>query len=1110
MTRSGGRGGAGPLGLAFRAPARLRRKPAGTFPLRRGALLLAFACLATFAAGAEPVPVPGGPDGIRRLLALGGRRAARDFFLDVNRALLADSSPRDPWEKNGRRRAVALFAKDLAEWRAGQGCPAVLSARGEAWAKTRGALEWIGYRVSGDGPGFEAEPRSGAENERRQAFLGVLGQPATDVLRRLSGGETVTVACADGEAELPFGLEAWRETLGVDETALTRENAFLHFVTHVPASRMLVALHSVDARTREEARTLTGPAGRWQGWALLYRELLDGFERFPEALELRDGRVRLPGGPEADAVWADVVGASPADRESFVRKLFAESSRKAAYVADALRQLPEPAARAFVLGRTGGGKMAVERFQRLYGALEQAGKSYERTRRYAYDFTHLVRFLAFSDDGSLVVPGGSAIWLEALAGSRFPEDEAELEVLVAAARERSDAPEELLWRLFRQEVDGAVRSVPAQSRFLVVSSLVRARPALADPATLVLLFRGLERLQSAYAPLEDLPLVDPVVVRRFLFTLNRLDTTGRGRSAELRAGLFQASVDLLAAFCRGGSLRDEKARDLVRSLLDLPLFAVPNTEPSAGIGAFDRWLQGELLAALREEEALWLAAGRGDREARDPDGETMQPARTSDELVTSALAGRSRPVTLEWRGGRYRFDPSLDGASQRGAFVESQRCVLLSELEGAEAERGSALRAAREGDVRAMQDALLALLERLSAGRPAGREEDARVLAVAADARVAFGELAPATGGNALASLEQRLARFDALRAERTLEALVVHVYSSSAGDPADLAFADPDLVRRHGLAWGDRRSGMVESPFGPTRLERLEDGRGSRIAGSFSGLAEILGDLRADELVHDEKGFVVNEVVRTCLIAPVVHVTPARLDDDALRFVALSCRAAEEFAEELGGRPEAARLEAWSALAQDLVPPARRNGLAAASPAEVGDYLTPSDLYRIGRRLALGGRPVETAVPAARAAREAWTRLASRTGEAEASRRVAELGPRPLAWAGRSRPADLDMPAYERLAQYRGPQLFAERLYDLKVAVARAVFEAGDPAALLPLSFASALDDLLRGATMGWTFDWRPLAMPDEPPGKAGRDRVLEEALQAGRIMLAEEEGQT
>jgi hypothetical protein len=207
-----------------------------------------------------------------------------------------------------------------------------------------------------------------------------------------------------------------------------------------------------------------------------------------------------------------------------------------------------------------------------------------------------------------------------------------------------------------------------------------------------------------------------------------------------------------------------------------------------------------------------------------------------------------------------------------------------------------------------------------------------------------------------------------------------------------------------------------------------------------------------------------------------------------------------------LGGRPEAERFDAWSALAADLVPVERLGGLAASTPAETGQYLTPSDLFRVGRRLALAPPSGVPAGPAAGAALEAWTRLVSRLGETEASRRVAEFGPRPWSWAGLSRLVDLDMPSYERLSRYREPQLFADRLYDLKVAVARSAFAAGDPAVLLPVLLAPALDDLFRGARMTSAFDWRALVTAHEPLGERGRDRMLEEALSAGRILLEEE----
>ena len=752
-------------------------------------------------------------------------------------------------------------------------------------------------------------PRSGVEEERRQAFLAVLlGRPVSELMRRLSAGEEVTIACGDGEAELPLGLAAWREILGADEKELNAGSAFLHFVKAVPASRMLVALLSVDARAREELRTLAGPPGGAGGWKLLYDEVLDGFARFPEALVVRDGRIRLPGGEAADAVWEDVVGVPPSDRAEFAVKLLGADSGKPAYVVDALRFLAEADARALVLGRTGDPEAAVKRFRRLYGSIERSGGGFARSRREPYDFAHLVRFLKLADDGEVVVPGGAELWLEALGSSRFPEDEPELSRILADVRTGQVSSEGLLPQLIRREPPGSARAVPVRKQFLVVSSLVEARPVLADAGTIVLLFRGMERLLASYAPLEELPLDDPVVVRRYLFTLNRLDTSGTGRPAELRAGLFQASIDLLAALCRSRALPDSKARALLRSLLDVPLFAMPKLDPADGIGAFEGWLRGELVGALREEEAAFLAKARADVARRDPDGELPEPARTTDDLVAAALAGWRPPVTFAWRGGRYRYDPTSDGAARRRAFAATQEYVPLADLAEAVAEREKATQAARTGDAEGMRASVGAYLERLAAARPPGRDEDERILWVVARARLAFGELRPAAKDDALARLEERLGHFDALRAERTLEALAVHVYSSSVTDPAGLPYTDGLFVRRHSLSWGGPTGGETVSPFGPTRLERLGEGRGSRIGGSFSGLADTLGLLHAEELVYDARAPATNEQIRAGLIAPVTHVTPARLDDDALRFVALACRASEQLAD---GAGEASRSRA-------------------------------------------------------------------------------------------------------------------------------------------------------------------------------------------------------
>ncbi len=1068
-------------------------------PVRRLVLPLALLLFPAPVLLGEPVVVPGGTASVRRLLNLGERRTESDFFAEVSRVLLSGTNPADPWSRSEKRQAVVSFAEDLAEWREMQGCPAILSTSPRAWEGTRRTLGWLGYRVRGEGPGFEAEPLAEPEAMRRQTFLDVLGQPATEVLTRLAAGEVVRVDCASGQAELPFGLAAWRETLGLDEKRLNAGNAFLRFVTDVPASRMMVALHGVDARTREELRSVGGPAGGYAGWKLVYEKALDGFALYPEALEIRNGKIRLPGGDAAFPVWEAVVGEPPSDLARFVVRFFGSGSGKAAYVADALRPLPEETARAFVLGATTGGDEAVERFERLFSSIGKTGRSYGNSQRDPWDFTHLAGFLRPAAGGELALPGGAGIWMEALARPGLPADERELATVLSAAAVRTEGPAEAFERILREETDGVSGPLPALKRFVVVSSLVHDRPVLGDPGTVLLLARGVDRFLACYAPLEELPLESPETARQYLFTLNRLDTNGTDRDAELRAGLFLASVELLSELFRSGSVSDDAARALFASLLGQPLFAMPRTAPAAGIGVFDRWLHGSLLGAVRETETRFLGS-RSTEPLAWEDEEGPGPAKTVDELLLAALCGFRPPAALAWRGGSYTYDATVDATARRRTFARTQDHVPLWVLSRAAAERESALSAARAGNVEETRAAVGALLESLGA-IPPGREADERVVATASGARHVLGTLQAAKAGDLPVLLEAGLPRLDALRAERTLEALAVHVYSGHVLDPSDLLFADSLLVKRHSLSWGARKGIVLPSPFQPARIDTPGEGAPLRLAGAPAGIGGPLGLLHAEGLVYDGGAFLSNDAVRAGLVLPAVLFTPARLDDEVLRFVALASRAAEQLPAALAGLSEADRLEAWNRIARDLVPASRRNRLAREGAVAAADDLSPSDLFRIGRRLALGADGSLPDVPAAREAREAWARRVARLGEAGARAGLAELGPRAFHWEGRNRLADLDLPSYERLSEYRVPQVFGDRLHDLQVAVARSVSDAGDPAALVPLVLRSALDALLERARMAFASDWRPLAATSASYWPAARDEVLGAALAEGRV---------
>ena len=1208
------------------------------------AAVLALLLVGTAAADDE-VPIPGGPTAIRHLFRLEG---GQPFFLDLHRVLLFEGNPRESWNHIERRRTVVSFVEDLADWRSRFGNPAAFSAVGkEPFKKVRLALEWLGFKVRGEGRAFTTIQRDDDQSLRRQSFLDTLGVPLTEFLKKLKEGELVTVASQDLTAPLPFGLAAWRET--VREPRLSAGNAFLYFVKNVDASRMLVALHALDTDTRDELHGLIrDEKGHELGWRILYDEVLDTFCRFPEALMIRDGRFVLPGGKDAEAVWIDIIGRQTSERPAFLTALYTTDQGKAAYVVDVFQQLPEAIGRELLLGKTGGGQKAVKRFRRLYKAIERSGESFAFTRRDPYDFAHLARFLKLSDEGTLLLP---AVDLE---NGEFPRGESELAALLANARQ--SPPEETLRKLLRGTTGDASVRFPAQRRFLFVSSLVEGRPALHDPGLALLLSRGLDRFLPAYAVLEDLPLDGPTLARRYLFTLDRLARRAPSREAEVSAGLFQASVELLALLSRAQALTDRETQELFVALLAQPLFTREKVGAGNGERELYQWYSDRLFGALRAAEGRYIEAQsredsrrelayRGALDDRDkrievrlaleraaeekrraeakanlrsflepacvnddrfvgplasrsleleidladrfaaeqaagepPEGEApkssplsppelaqawtaealvmeewrsrplpppvplpRQPGAvpgtssivdptepfpvyirvtipekspTSDELLTRALAGAAAPSRFEWRGGTYFFDPTTDDANRRREFREKQQLTQLEDIDSIQAARDVLVAAARKGDLGATKTALahLATVLKILPGAAKPDGDDERLRKEYARAQECTLEIAQWTKPRKLAEIGEYVNAFDAVVAERHLEALLGHVYAAAMGDPNDLYYQDPEFVRRHSFHSYDSRGSIVERFFAPTELITGEAGAGSRVTGSIFGLPDVLGGLHADQLRHEPLSFIANDDIRAGLVGPIHRMSAVMLDDDALEFVAASSRASEQLCAALAGLTPGERFRIWSDLARDLVPRSRLVLVSKVGPkpspgGALSDYLSPSDLWLIGRRIVLSGGPAS--VPAATEARNALERLRKKFGEEGARDRLAQFGPRAVWYAGRFRLTDMDLPAYERLASYRTLQLLSDRLYDLKIAVACRIQDAGLPAATLPLVLPAYLDEMLAGLKMTFGYDWSTTVRAAHSFSKADLDRLLDQAVRSGRLVRDQSDDQ-
>jgi hypothetical protein len=1074
---------------------------------------------------ADDVPVPGGPASVRRLLGLDPSRPREEFFLDLHEALLAGAEWKAGWSQIARRRAVVDFADDLATFRRKFGRTVTLALTDrEEIRRTRELLEWLGFKVKESEGRLSTESRDDLRSARRRAFFDAIAMPVPVLLTRLHAGERIRVAPADETAPLPFGLPAWRELL--DDPRLSVSRAFLDLVKNVGASRLLVALHSLDPETRAGLRAI---ARSGKGSVLRDEDVLDHLARFPGALALSGDQFVLPGGRDAEPLWADIFGASPSKPASFLRALFEKDSGRGAYVVEVLQQLPEPVTRALLFGPASS-TPSTDRIRKLYRAVEQARRALDLSRRDPYDFAHLARFLQTG-------PAGEIVLLPVrLDGDGFPKNEAELAGMVARGL-RPEPPEDVLARLVRTDAGTGPVSSRAARRFLVVSSLIDGRPGLQDPGVVTLLLRGVDRFGSAYALLEDAPLQEPAIAQRYLFTLDRLDRRKPSRESEVAAALFQAGCELVAASYRSGSFDDSGVRAVFSALLDLPLFSRPDLPPARGETDLFSWLSSTLLPALDSRKKPSVAGGtappapgsaptaegnpaQAPAEAEvesDADSAPAEPAEavdesSMDERLTRGLVGSPRLAVFEWSGGHYRFDAASDEILRRRKFREKQRLATLEDLRAIHAARDALVAAAAAGDVASAQTAAGALVDRLALSAESGgvgARDDGRVLEEYEAARSALERLGKTSRAVPPAELEKNLAAVDAVVAERLLEALLGHVYAAAAGDPDDLYYEDPDFVRRHSFRTVEKSGRTVQSAFSPTELSSEATGGGSRVSGSLFGLADVLGLLHADQITYKPGASISNESIRSGLVGSVWRMSVARLDDDALQFVAASCRATEELAIALAVRDRPERFRVWRELAKDLVPRARLASLAelagsGISPASLSPYLSPSDLYRIGRRLAREAVPpgIRPLPEHAAVAKEALTRLEARFGAAGARDRLAEFGPRAVAWAGRMRLTDLDLPAYETLAAYRTPQLFGDRLYDWKIAVVRAVADAGLPAAILPLVLPRAMDEMMSDLKMAFPYDWSAIVRRSSGFGAADLGALLDEGLQAGRLL--------
>ncbi len=585
---------------------------------------------------------------------------------------------------------------------------------------------------------------------------------------------------------LPLSSAAWDAMLG----GRTGPSVLARVLVDRNAALLYYGLAALDATT----------ASWFSSQPLLLKELGSSVRpalvaAFGRSVRIHDGRVQVPGGRDAEALWTALVGASPYDPSQFILRLFDADRGHLALFYDTLAHLA-PGQLAFALGptpSTPGDRR--DRFERLYRESRRALAGFEpATRpfdRVAHDLAHVLAMTRTSPEG---FPGGPAsleLWRAALTRSGVPDNpRAELED--RNLRVPLDAAD--LVSLVGT-TDAGVRR--ARSEMWFFGQRVFGGATERDYPDVLVALRAMGPYKALMLTLERMDIRAPATYVLAARQARRIEAIRDERQQRVEFGLFQGALAVLERARFSRTLDAGAAEALVASLCTVDA-SKPDSSPIAA------WVERDLVPEL---------------ERRVDAGVVAQSPLPRESLLLAAMSGyradRRPGRTLEWEGLAYAVDPAAGElrrlrairTRQGGLSLDVALDLLGAASAAASAESVPALAAVRErlSDLRE----IVASVPVPADGRAGGPE----LLAVAAieEARRRLERIRrPSASESNRVAREIRNAAESCLGAVLTSLAYAPHVgYPDSpvllGGDPArfhDFGVGLPRSVAREHLAW--------------------------------------------------------------------------------------------------------------------------------------------------------------------------------------------------------------------------------------------------------------------------------------------------------------------
>jgi hypothetical protein len=470
-------------------------------------------------------------------------------------------------------------------------------------------LQILGYRTRANcgEPGTALQT---ADPER--AFLTIdSGFPLPDLEQALQGGKPFEYPY-NGTAVAVLSPESdW--TMASRKNYKENSKDLIHTMLANPSiARLYWALSKMDPGT---ASSLLQSAGVEK--LLPYGAILDFYGA---RIGIREARVVVPGGVNAEPAWKDLVGASPTSPAAFIEKLIAKDKGWLAAYFDVLSRATKDQQAYFT---------DPERLRFFYSGLRLLDSSTSATLgsfRPAPSLLLLVTRLQFDSRGQPLVPGDLAVWKEIFKQKNNPRA-----VRLLGKRANLTSPDQLIQTMI------AFSHVPENGPlpiYMAISELDARRPPdrRLAPDTVRLLARKYEDYSDQYRVFSEFPQLSDASIHLFFDVADELNNDPnpvRGNAL----GTFQATIGIWQILARQGQIPpaqwDDSWQQIMKPFAKARSAAQAYDAGRASLAEVFRSALGKPRAS--QDEIIELLAGP---RQTTPDGKRMH----------QELAGRIRSV----------------------------------------------------------------------------------------------------------------------------------------------------------------------------------------------------------------------------------------------------------------------------------------------------------------------------------------------------------------------------------------------------------------------------------------------------------------------------------